>query len=328
MSVEVRTVAEDEAEIRLDRWFKRHFPEVTHGRLEKLLRTGQVRVDGGRAKANVRLSPGQQVRVPPLPAVEPVERTAEPMVIDRDGEDLQKRVLFRDEWVIALNKPSGLATQGGSGQTKHVDGMLDALRFGSNDRPRLVHRLDKDTSGVLLLARTPGIAAKLAEAFRHRTARKLYWALTVGVPEPEAGRIDKPLAKIAAAGGERMMEDEEDGQYAVTLYHTLETAGRRAAWVALMPQTGRTHQLRVHMAMLGKPIVGDRKYGGEAAKLAGGEVSSKLHLHARRIILPHPKGGTIDVTAPLPDHMRATWKLLDFDTEDSRFPFKERRERY
>ncbi len=327
MIVETRTVAEDEADLRLDRWFKRHFPQVAHGRLEKLLRTGQVRVDGGRAKANARLAAGQQIRIPPLPPEAPAEK-AEPRVADRDALDLQKRVLYRDDWVMAINKPAGLATQGGSGQTKHVDGMLDALRFDAEDRPRLVHRLDKDTSGVLLLARTPGVAAKLAAAFRHRTTKKLYWALTAGLPTPAEGRIDKPLAKVAAAGGERVVEDEDDGQFAVTLYHTLETAGRRAAWVALMPQTGRTHQLRVHMLMLGTPIVGDRKYGGEAAKLPGGEVSSKLHLHARRLILPHPKGGTIDVTAPLPDHMRDTWKLLDFDVDDERFPFKERRERY
>jgi 23S rRNA pseudouridine955/2504/2580 synthase len=322
-SVQTLTVAEDEADIRLDRWFKRHFPQLSHGRLEKLLRTGQVRVDGGRCKANDRLVGGQEIRVPPLPdEPDPAPRTDRPVDATLAAE-LRKRVLYRDDLVIAIDKPAGLAVQGGSGQTRHLDGALDELRFGSEERPRLVHRLDKDTSGVLILARTAAAAAALSEAFRHRSTRKLYWALSVGVPEPSEGKIDKPLAKIAAEHGERVAMDEEDGKRAITRYATLDTAGRRAAWLALMPLTGRTHQLRVHLSMIGTPILGDRKYGGEAAYLHGA-VNKKLHLHARRLKLPDPKGrGWIDVTAPLPPHMLETWGLLGLDPADRRDPFAE-----
>jgi 23S rRNA pseudouridine955/2504/2580 synthase len=321
--VQTFTVAPDEADIRLDRWFKRHFPQLGHGRLEKLLRTGQVRVDGGRTKANERLASGQSIRVPPLDLDTPAPERAGPAPANRTlGAELRKRVLYRDEWVIAIDKPAGLAVQGGWGQTRHVDGALDELQFDAKERPRLVHRLDKDTSGVLLLARSASAAAALAEAFRDRSTRKLYWALTVGVPQPGTGKIDKPLAKIAAEQGERVAHDDDDGKWAVTRYATLDTAGRKAAWVALMPETGRTHQLRVHMTMIGTPIVGDRKYGGEGAYLTGA-VNKKLHLHARRLVVPHPKQGMIDVAAPLPPHMLETWKLLGLNPADRRDPFAE-----
>ncbi len=322
-SVQTIPVSEDDADIRLDRWFKRHFPQLGHGRLEKLLRTGQVRVDGARAKANDRLAAGQQIRVPPLPdePAEPAPRTpgqAEKVLVT----ELKKRILFMDDWIIALDKPHGVAVQGGSGQTRHIDGVLDELMMGQKERPRLVHRLDKDTSGVLVLARTSASAAALAESFRHRNAKKFYWALTVGAPEPRNGTVDKPLLKIAAEGGERVAHDEDDGKRAVTRYATIESAGKRAAWVGLMPLTGRTHQLRVHLAMIGTPIMGDRKYGGEGAYLPG-MLGKKLHLHARRLILPHPKHGAIDVTAPLPSHMLETWKLFGFDPSDRKDPFGE-----
>jgi 23S rRNA pseudouridine955/2504/2580 synthase len=322
-AVQTLTVSSEEADIRLDRWFKRHFPQLNHGRLEKLLRTGQVRVDGGRAKANDRLAAGQIIRVPPLPDEAEAGPRPERPVDATLAADLRKRVLYRDDHVIAIDKPAGLAVQGGSGQTRHIDGALDELRFGSHERPRLVHRLDKDTSGVLLLARTPAAASALSEAFRHRSTRKLYWALSVGVPEPAEGKIDKPLAKIAAEHGERVALDEDDGKRAITRYAVLDAAGRKAAWLALMPLTGRTHQLRVHMSMLGTPIVGDRKYGGDAAYLHGA-VNKKLHLHARRLVIPHPSGrGHVDVTAPLPAHMKETWALLGLDPADRRDPFAE-----
>ncbi|WP_207484314.1 RluA family pseudouridine synthase [Arenibaculum pallidiluteum] len=319
---EVRTlvVAADEAEIRLDRWFKRHFPQIGHGHLEKLLRTGQVRVDGKRAKAATRLEAGQSVRVPPVTA-EPAAPAA-PRVSERDAAWLRSLVLFRDEDVIALDKPAGLAVQGGTNTARHLDGMLDALRFDAAERPRLVHRLDKDTSGVLLLARSAFAAARLAETFRGKDARKYYWAVTAGVPKPLQGKIDAPLAKEAGPQGERVAAGAEEGRRAVSLYQVIEAAGKRAAWVALWPLTGRTHQLRVHMAAIGTPILGDGKYGGEGAFISGAEVPKQIHLHARRIILPHPrKGGRIDVTAPLPPHMRATWSYFGFDGEDDGDPF-------
>lgn len=317
--VTTRIVADGEADLRLDRWFKRHFPWVGHGKLEKLLRTGQVRVDGGRAKASTRLEAGQAVRVPPLgeaPAAD--AEPARPPKLRADPERiaaLQDAVLYKDDAVIVLNKPAGLATQGGTGQTEHLDGLLDHLRFGHPERPRLVHRLDKDTSGVLLLGRTAAATAALAKALRARDAHKLYWALVVGVPQQRMGKISLALSKLPGAAGERMVADEEDGKNAVTLYRTIETAGKRAAWLAMAPLTGRTHQLRVHCAALGTPIAGDGKYGGQEAYLTGG-VSRKLHLHARGIRLPHPGGrGMIEVRAPLPPHMQATWDFLGLTVE-------------
>jgi 23S rRNA pseudouridine955/2504/2580 synthase len=322
----LRQVAADEAEIRLDRWFRRHFPQLSHGRLEKLLRTGQVRVDGHRVKASDRLEAGQTVRVPPLAdgdALAAGDRPPpRPAVTRRDGDDLLARVLYRDDDVLVLDKPAGLAVQGGTGTTRHLDAMLDALRFGAAERPRLVHRLDKDTSGVLVLARTALAATRLSETFRGKEARKIYWALTAGVPKPAQGRIDLPLAKETSARGERVAADAEDGRRAVTLYTIVEKAHRQAAFVALWPLTGRTHQLRVHMQAIGTPILGDGKYGGHDAFLAGAELPRKLHLHARRLILPHPRGGkAIDVTAPLPPHMAQSWAYFGFSPDSRDDPF-------
>ncbi|MCW0234528.1 MAG: RluA family pseudouridine synthase [Ferrovibrio sp.] len=312
--VTTRTVKADEAELRLDRWFKRHFPWLGHAKLEKLLRTGQVRIDGGRAKAATRLEVGQEIRIPPLgdPPKDDEPRISKPARASPERiAELEAAVLHKDDAVIVLNKPAGLATQGGTGLTEHLDGLLGFLKFGNAERPRLVHRLDKDTSGVLLLARSASAAAKLAEALRKRDAHKLYWALVMGVPIQRMGKIELALSKLPGAAGERMVADEEDGKNAVTLYRTIETAGRRAAWLGMAPLTGRTHQLRVHAAAIGTPIVGDGKYGGAEAFLTGG-VSRKLHLHARGIRLAHPDGGKLEIRAPLPPHMAATWDFLGF----------------
>ena len=308
----VRSIAvgDAEGELRLDRWFKRHFPDVAHGRLEKLLRTGQVRVDGRRATAGQRLAPGQVVRVPPLAPTTPA--APRPAVGERDAAALRALVLHRDDDVLVIDKPAGLAVQGGAGTTRHLDGMLDALRFDAAERPRLVHRLDRDTSGVLVLARTAAAAAQLAESFRGKDAEKLYWAVVVGVPSPRAGRVDQALAKKRGHGGERVATADEEGQRAITDYRTLDAAGRRAAWLELVPVTGRTHQLRVHCVVLGTPILGDGKYGGAAAFLPGAELAPQMHLHARRIRLPHPRGGILEVSAPPPAHMRETFQYLGF----------------
>ena len=331
------TVAADEADLRLDRWFRRHYPDLGHGRLEKLLRTGQVRVDGKRAKAALRLEAGMEVRVPPMAPHVPASGGAAPRmsakpakppapaVSPEDAERLRAAVLYRDDDVIALNKPPGLAVQGGTGTDKHLDAMLDALRFDAAERPRLVHRLDRDTSGVLLLARNALAARWLAEAFRSRQARKIYWALVVGVPKIRQGKIDLALAKLPLHGGERMVADEDAGKRAVTYYTVVEAAARRAAWLAMMPLTGRTHQLRAHAAALGTPILGDGKYGGQAAffeKASGtGAAGRRLHLHARELTLPRPAGGALHVVAPLPDHMRETWDFFGFNPDDRGNPF-------
>ena len=313
--VEVRAVAADEAGLRVDRWFRRHFPDVTHARLQKWLRTGQVRVDGHRTAANTRLEAGQQIRVPPHEAdagARPPQPALAPTLDPADIRAMEMRVLHRDGAVLVLDKPPGLAVQGGTGTHRHLDAMLDGLRFGGA-RPRLVHRLDRDTSGVLVLARTATAAARLAAAFRSREAEKLYWALVVGVPEYEGGRIDLPLAKRRGPGGERMEPaDDDDAQRAVTEFAVVERAGREAAWLALEPRTGRTHQLRAHCLALGTPILGDGKYGGAAAFPGGKRAGIRLHLHARRLVLPHPEGGLLSVEAPLPEHMRATWAWFGF----------------
>ena len=318
-SVAQCTVDAAEAGMRLDRWFKQHYPSLGHGRLEKLLRTGQVRVDGRRAKAGQRLEAGQAIRVPPLgDAGGQASRPARPKPSEADAKLARSLVLYRDDSVIAVNKPAGLAVQGGAKTSRHLDGMLDALCFDAPERPRLVHRLDRDTSGVLLLARTAPAARALTASFRGKDAAKLYWAATAGVPGRDEGIIDLALAKRAGAGragGEAVAPDPESGQAAVTAYRIVDRAGDRAAFLALWPKTGRTHQLRVHCAAIGHPIIGDGKYGGPAAFPGGDGIAGRLHLHARRIVLPHPAGkGHIDVIAPLSQHMADTWKTLGFST--------------
>ena len=318
--VQMRSVSADEAGLRLDRWFQRHFPDLSHGALQKLLRTGQVRIDGKRAEGKDRIEPGQTVRLPPgVTAAPPPQPKNRPQVSDRDAAEIQRLVIHRDAEVIALNKPPGLAVQGGSGTERHVDGMLDALRFGYEERPRLVHRLDKDTSGLLLVARTGQAAKRLAESFRDRETEKLYWAVVVGAPPRPEGVIDLQLAKRPGARDrETMQVDHDEGQKALTHFRVLDRAGKRAALLALWPRTGRTHQLRVHCAAIGCPILGDRKYGGEEALLSAIADARRLHLHARRIALPHPSGtGELVVEAEPPPHFRRTVEAFGFSTESS-----------
>ncbi len=309
------TVSADEVDIRLDRWFRRHFPGLPQSMIQRLCRTGQVRVDGHRAEASTRLIPGQAVRVPPLPA-SPAP-PARPEVAPEVARDLQERLLYCDEQVIALDKPYGVPVQGGPGITKHMDAWLDALRF-DGERPRLVHRLDRDTSGVLLLARTAGTAAKLAALFRRRDIQKVYWAVVTRRPMPPEGRIELSLKRVGGARGERTAvaePEDEAAARAVTEYRTLDHAGK-LAWLELRPLTGRTHQLRVHCVAIDAPILGDVKYaqpdqnGAFGATVAG--LPDALHLHARRLVLPHPAGGTLEVEADLPEHMRETFRTLGF----------------
>lgn len=306
-------VAEDDEGVRLDRWFKRHLPQVGFATVARWARTGQVRVDGARAKPDDRLVAGQTLRIPPgNPAREKAPRKRRELSDDERAQ-AHAMVIAETKAAIVLNKPPGLATQGGSKTYSHVDGLLDAFVEGDDaPRPRLVHRLDKDTSGVLLIARTPGSAAAFSKRFSGRSAKKVYWALVVGVPEPHVGEIDAPLAKQPGTGGEKMHVDMEDGQPAKTRYRVVERAGNRAAWVELEPLTGRTHQLRVHLAAIGHPIMGDGKYGGQDAFLTGA-LSRKMHLHARRLIISQPGGGQLDVTADLPPHFAASMEALGFE---------------
>jgi 23S rRNA pseudouridine955/2504/2580 synthase len=309
-------VGEDDDGIRLDRWFKRHLPDTSFNLVSRWARTGQLRVDGARATPGDRLSAGQTLRVPPAepakPTAVPRPKRDRPPLSDDQVEFARAMVIHQDAQAIVLNKPPGLATQGGTKTEEHVDGLLDALQFENEGRPKLVHRLDKDTSGALLIARTARAAGYFSKSFSGRTARKVYWAIVAGVPDIADGMIDLPLAKQPGSGGEKMHVDQKEGQVSRTRYRVLERVGNRAAWVELQPFTGRTHQLRVHMAAIGHPIVGDGKYGGLDAFLTGG-VSRKMHLHARRIRIDHPDGGTVDVTADLPVHFADSMKLLGLD---------------
>ncbi|MEO0062494.1 MAG: Ribosomal large subunit pseudouridine synthase [Pseudomonadota bacterium] len=310
------TVAADDDGVRMDRWFKRHLPQIGFATVSRWARTGQIRVDGKRVKPEDRLATGQVLRVPPGGDI---AKSSAPKKREMSAEDMelaQAMLLERSPAALVLNKPPGLATQGGTGTTRHVDGLLDAYMDDGEPRPRLVHRLDKDTSGVLLIARTPGSAAFFSKRFSGRSAKKIYWALVVGVPDIHEGMIEAPLAKQPGSGGEKMHVDEENGQPAKTRYRVVDRAGNRAAWVELQPLTGRTHQLRVHMAAIGHPIVGDGKYGGQDAFLTG-SISRKMHLHARRLIIDAPGGTTLDVTADLPEHFANSMEQLGFDPAQS-----------
>lgn len=319
------TVRADDDGIRLDRWFKRHMPDASFAIVSRWARTGQLRVDGARATPGDRLTEGQVLRVPPLDTAAARATAKAPRIRPVLTEDqityAEGMVIHRDAQAIVINKPPGLATQGGTKTHDHVDGLLDALMFEREDRPRLVHRLDKDTSGALLLARTARSAAHFAKSFSSRTARKVYWAIVMDVPSVEDGFIDLPIAKQPGSGGEKMHVDEKDGMPARTRYRVISRAGNRACWVELQPHTGRTHQLRVHMAAIGHPIVGDGKYGGKEAFLSG-SISRKMHLHARRIRIDHPDGSPLDVKADPPSHFAETLASLGFEISEGDLPLE------
>jgi len=334
--VQTLTIGEDEGGQRLDRWLRRRFPHVSQIRIEKMCRKGELRVDGGRVKPADRIEPGQKVRIPPLRAAEDSPRPQGPRISDADAEMIRDAVIYRDKHIIALNKPAGLATQGGSKQTRHVDGLAEMLKFELDEKPRLVHRLDRDTSGVLLMARTRQVAEALTRAFRARDARKIYWAAVAGVPSPDMGTIRFGLVKAGGHGaqgeGEKMrcihpnkVDETPGAKHATTDYAVLSRLGSRAAWTALVPITGRTHQLRAHMAEIGHPVVGDGKYGGSGQEnlgdgwgaQLGGEISRKLHLHARSLSFTHPvTGNRVKLVARLPEHMARTWESFDWREND------------
>ncbi len=318
--VQTLIVEPDEAEMRVDRFLVARFPQLAFTHIQRIVRKGELRVDGRRAKPNERLEAGQKVRVPPLRLDQPrpVARSA-----PKDQDDrafLRSITLYEDKDVLVLNKPMGLAVQGGSGTKRHVDGLLDSLRDDEGQKPRLVHRLDKDTAGCLVVAKTRFAATSMAKSFRSRSTRKIYWALVAGVPRVRQGRISTYLAKEEGGEGDSRMKvarhGDEGASHALTYYAVVDTAAQKLAWLSLKPVTGRTHQLRAHAAHIGHPIVGDPKYFHiENWELPGG-IQQKLHLLARRIVIPHPRTGRpIDVTAPLPPHMQQSFNLLGFETE-------------
>ena len=316
-ATKVQTVAvtADEAGMRVDRFLEARFPSLSFSHIQRVIRKGELRVDGKRVDAKERLEAGQSVRIPPLRL--DAHKTADLTEAEKKTRTfLREMTLYEDDDVLVLNKPMGLSVQGGSGTTRHVDGMLDVMRDKSCQRPRLVHRLDKDTAGCLLVAKTRFAASALTKVFRSREARKIYWAVVAGVPKPRQGRISTFLAK-ETRDDESVMRvarhGEEGASHAVTYYAVVETSARELAWVSLKPVTGRTHQLRAHLAHIGHPIVGDPKYFNKENWSLPGGVQNRLHLLARRIAVPHPRGGVIDVTAPLPPHMVQSWNLLGLD---------------
>lgn len=321
--VEIKKVETDENGMRLDRWFKVHYPGLGFGALQKLLRSGQIRVDGGRVKADTRLCMGQSVRVPPLPLDNMISLpiTDKTLRGQDDGTILKKMLLYEDPKVFVFNKPAGLAVQGGSGLIRHIDSMLEVWRNKKGEKPRLVHRLDRETSGVLIVARSRGAAQSLTAAFRERETKKTYWALVRGVPKKKQDKISTWMVKEMTAQGDKMRvcdHGEPDSHHAVSYYRVLDTRGRTLSWLEMEPYTGRTHQLRVHAAYMDHPIIGDSKYFFSDSNwtLPGG-IQNRLHLHARRIRIPHPSGGILDIVAPLPPHMVQSFNLLSFNESDA-----------
>lgn len=320
MTVKMITVEEKDDGARVDRWFARYYPDLKNGQLQRLLRGKNIKVNGAKATADQRLKTGDVLRVPPLDVS---EKSNLPRHLTKSDIDfMQSLVIYKDEDVIALNKPSGIAVQGGSGQTRHIDGMLDALRFEKDEKPRLVHRLDKDTSGILLLGRNAKAAGKLAESFASRDAQKIYWALVYGKPKLTTGKVNAPLSKMSGeGGGELMRVDTENGQKAQTLYRVVDSLAKKASWLEMMPLSGRTHQLRVHAMVLNTPIVGDPKYFDKTREKMGLKDENKLHLHARAIKIPHPTKGMLEIYAKIPQHIKNSFDFLSFDEKQAGHSF-------
>ena len=317
-------VKDNESDWRIDKWFKVHFPGLSYGRLSKILRKGEVRVNGKRVKANFRLEGGMEIRLPPLGKDERSANTKPKptkRISPQDEQLMREMVIYQDDSVIVLNKLPGLAVQGGTNTPRHVDGMLEALQGDAEEKPKLVHRLDKDTSGVLVIARNGVSAKKLPESFRNRRTTKIYWALVKGKPAQMEGAVQAPLDKEPGTRGERMAVSD-NGKRAITDFKVMDSAAGTVTWMAFRPVTGRTHQIRVHATVLGTPIVGDGKYGAKEA-FVDGSVSKKLHLHARSLEIDHPDGGVLSVKAPLPGHMKESWDMFGFDQGDDSDPFEE-----
>lgn len=328
-------VKNDDDGQRLDRWLKKHVPDMPYVLAQKLLRKGAIRVDGKRVKTDTKLVGGQEVKIPAFETggVKSQKRPENKRKLSaEDAAFIRSLVIYDDGDVIALNKPYGIATQGGTGQKRHIDGMLDALKNEEGVEPRLVHRLDKDTSGVLLLARSAKVARELGASFKGRDVRKIYWAIVKPCPDMFTGTIKAPIAKAGGAGREKMIVNEEEGKFAATDYSVIENANREAAFVAFWPRTGRTHQIRIHAQVMGCPILGDYKYKRiedpeskrVEADLDGMDIAKRLHLHARRLVLPHPvkPGKVIDITAPLPPELAKSWKALGFNPKYKGDPFE------
>ena len=299
--VELIKVKPEDDGMRLNRWFLKYYPQLPLSRLQKLLRTKQIKVDGKRSEAAFKLAAGQEIRIPPLNEVATVREKSG--ITPRDEAFIKSLVIYKDDNIIVLNKPSGLAVQGGTNTLRHIDGMLKALKFEKPEAPRLVHRIDKDTSGILVLARDRKNAELLTDAFKKHDLQKTYLALVKGCPKADAGEIKAPLLKT----GEKSQVRAE-GKTAVTRYRILDHAGSKFALVEAEPLTGRTHQIRAHLEYIGTPIVGDDKYYGEKREKFT-VLKDKLYLHAYKIDL----SGIYDkvrITAALPEHFAEALEVL------------------
>lgn len=318
--VKFLNVKPDEDNQRLDRYLRKHIGKVPFSLIQKIIRTGQVRVDGKRGKTDTRLSEGQQIRIPPVE-----EKHGPTQFKPRKGdlEKLRAMIIYDDGDLLVLNKPYGVPTQGGSKINYHIDGLLKLMEDSKGVRPKLTHRLDRDTSGLLICARSAKTVRAMGQVFKSKNIRKYYWAVTIGVPEQYQGIIDAPLGKGEGALKDTMVIDTEGGKASRTEYSILDTAASTAALVAFWPRTGRTHQIRAHAStVLGTPILGDVKYGGMEETFEGLNLSERLHLHAFRIQCPHPNGkGILDLSAPLPDDLKKSWKAFNFASDTNLDPF-------
>lgn len=305
--VEIKKVKAEDDGMRLNRWFMKYYPNLTLGRLQKLLRTKQIKVDGKRAETSLKLAAGSEVRIPPMDE-QPETGANRSEISRRDAEFILSLVIYKDDNIIVLNKPSGLAVQGGTNTSRHVDGMLEALRFELNEKPKLVHRIDKDTSGVLVLARNRTWADRLTKAFREHTLPKTYLALVNSCPKNPAGEIKAPLEKC----GEKSLVGP-DGKPAATVYKTLDEVGSKFALVETSPLTGRTHQIRAHMEYIGCPIVGDDKYFGGEKRQKYASIPDKLYLHAYKIDLSALYNKKTVIKAALPEHFKKALAALGIE---------------
>ena len=315
MSVMFQTVSESEKDIRLDRWFKHHYPDISHALLEKLLRKKNIRVNNVKASANTRLLTGDVVRIPPLKTQ--TEKPKTKQLSKADISLMEKMVLYKDKDILVLNKPAGLAVQGGSKTVHHVDGMLDALRFDYDEKPHLVHRLDKETSGILVIARTAQSAKYLSNLFKTKDIRKTYWALVAGLPNPEKGKIEAPLIQKRTGKNFDTRGIDENGHPAVSLYQVQDHLADKISWLQMSPLTGRTHQLRIHAAQVLKtPIIGDDRYGTKTE--IEKKLPSKMFLHARAITIPILNKKSLVVEAPLPEHFQQAFQQFGFSEKNVR----------
>jgi 23S rRNA pseudouridine955/2504/2580 synthase len=311
-------VEKDDHDCRLSTWIIRNNKLLSFNSVNTLCRKGLIRVNGLKTKASYRLVAGDTVRMP-TPFSKTLDKKPKLKFDPLLEKELIDSVIFKDEYLIAINKPEGLASQGGSYQgDRHIDAYKSIFQFDSNEAPRLIHRLDKDTSGVLLLARNAKAANIFTSLFRQKLVEKVYWALVEGVPRKKEGIVESYIGKLDIwrpnfqkdLDREKRSWNKENTKKALSYYRVIKQVGSQYAWLQLKPATGRTHQLRIHCAKLGTMIVGDRKYrNSQSGNFKDSIDSEKLFLHAKSLTFMHPVSKkTTVIEAELPKHMSLAWK--------------------